>query len=92
MNKKIFLGMVASLVMLAGLTSCEEQRTVYDGPLYIMFADTLSVLGVENSEEVFDIHIAATQACDKDRTLAVEVVDKESSAIEGVHYTLESNT
>ncbi len=92
MNKKIFLGMVASLVMLAGLTSCEEQRTVYDGPLYIMFADTLSVLGVENSEEVFDIHIAATQASDKDRTLAVEVVDKESSAIEGVHYTLESNT
>lgn len=92
MNKKIFLGMVASLVMLAGLTSCEEQRTVYDGPLYIMFADTLSVLGVENSEETFDIHIAATQASDKDRTLAVEVVDKESSAIEGVHYTLESNT
>lgn len=92
MNKKIFLGMVALLVMLAGLTSCEEQRTVYDGPLYIMFADTLSVLGVENSEEVFDIHIAATQASDKDRTLAVEVVDKESSAIEGVHYTLESNT
>ena len=92
MNKKIFLGMVASLVMLAGLTSCEEQRTVYEGPLYIMFADTLSVLGVENSEEVFDIHIAATQASDKDRTLAVEVVDKESSAIEGVHYTLESNT
>ena len=92
MNKKIFLGMVASLVMLAVLTSCEEQRTVYDGPLYIMFADTLSVLGVENSEEVFDIHIAATQASDKDRTLAVEVVDKESSAIEGVHYTLESNT
>ena len=92
MNKKIFLGMVASLVMLAGLTSCEEQRTVYDGPLYIMFADTLSVLGVENSEEVFDIHIAATQASDKDRTLAVEVVDTESSAIEGVHYILESNT
>lgn len=92
MNKKIFFGMVASLVMLAGLTSCEEQRTVYDGPLYIMFADTLSVLGVENSEEVFDIYIAATQASDKDRTLAVEVVDKESSAIEGVHYTLESNT
>lgn len=92
MNKKIFLSMVASLVMLAGLTSCEEQRTVYDGPLYIMFADTLSVLGVENSEEIFDIHIAATQASDKDRTLAVEVIEQESSAIEGVHYTLESNT
>lgn len=92
MNKKILLGMMASLMMLAGLTSCEEQRTVYEGPLYIMFADTLTVLGVEDNETYFDIHIAATQASDKDRTLCVEVIDKESSAIEGVHYSLESNT
>ena len=29
---------------------------------------------------------------DKDQTLAVEVIETESSAIEGVHYTIESNT
>ena len=57
-----------------------------------MFADTLTVLGVENSEEVFDIAIAATTVSDKDRTVAVEIVDKHSNAIEGMHYTLESNT
>lgn len=90
MNKNILLGAILSLALFAGLTSCEEERTVYNGPQYIMFADTLSVLGVENSEEYFDIRIAATKAVEKDYTLAVEVID--SSAVEGVHYTIESNT
>ena len=92
MNKKLLLAFTVLLGMLTSLTGCHEEHTTYDGPLYIMFADTLSVLGVENSDEVFDIYISATKASDKDRTLAVEVIDKESSAIEGVHYMLESNT
>lgn len=90
MNKNILLGAILSLALFASLTSCEEEHTVYNGPQYIMFADTLSVLGVENSEEYFDIRIAATKAVEKDYTLAVEVID--SSAVEGVHYTIESNT
>ena len=92
MNKNILLSIAASLVLLATFTSCDEERTLYAGPEYIMFADTLTVLGVENSDEVFDIAIAATTISDKDRTIAVEIVDKHSNAIEGIHYTLESNT
>lgn len=92
MNKKIVLAIAASIVMLTTFTSCDEERTLYKGPEYIMFADTLTVLGVENSEEIFDIAIAATAVSDQDRTVAVEVVDKHSNAIEGIHYTLESNT
>ena len=92
MNKKIALAIAASTVMLTTFTSCDEERTLYKGPEYIMFADTLTVLGVENSEEIFDIAIAATAVSDQDRTVAVEVVDKHSNAIEGIHYTLESNT
>ena len=92
MNKKIALAIAASIVMLTTFTSCDEERTLYKGPEYIMFADTLTVLGVENSEEIFDIAIAATAVSDQDRTVAVEVVDKRSNAIEGIHYTLESNT
>ena len=92
MNKKIALAIAASIVMLTTFTSCDEERTLYSGPEYIMFADTLTVLGVENSEEIFDIAIAATAVSDQDRTVAVEVVDKHSNAIEGIHYTLESNT
>ncbi len=92
MKKNILLGTIASFVMLATFTNCEEQHTLYQGDEYIMFADTLTVLGVENSDEVFDITIAATTVSDKDRTVAVEVIDKHSNAIEGVHYTIESNT
>ena len=92
MNKNILLGIVASFAMLATFTSCDEEYIVYNGPEYIMFADTLSVLGVENNDSMFDIAIAATTVSDKDRTVAVEVVEKGSSAIEGLHYTIESNT
>lgn len=92
MNKKILLSTIVSLGLLAGFTSCEEERTIYSGTQYIMFADTLSVVGVENNGEYADIYISATRAMDKDQTLAVEVIEQESSAIEGVHYTIESNT
>ena len=92
MNRKILFSAIVSLVSLVGFTGCEEERTVYSGPQYIMFADTLSVLGVENNGEYADIYISATKTMDKDLTLAVEVIEQESSAIEGVHYTIESNT
>ena len=92
MKKNILLGIVASFAMLATFTGCHEEYTLYQGNEYIMFADTLTVLGVENSEEIFAIAIAATAVSDQDRTVAVEVVDKHSNAIEGIHYTLESNT
>ncbi len=92
MNKKILFSVVVSLVSFVGFTSCEEERIVYSGPQYIMFADTLSVIGVEDNGEYADVYISATRAMDKDQTLAVEVIETESSAIEGVHYTIESNT
>lgn len=92
MKKNILLSTIASFVMLATFTNCEEQHTLYQGDEYIMFADTLTVLGVENSDEMFDITIAATTVSDKDRTVAVEVIDKHSNAIEGIHYVIESNT
>lgn len=92
MNKKILFSTIISLGLLVAFTSCEEERIVYSGPQYIMFADTLSVLGVENNGEYADVYISATKAMEKDQTLAVEVIEQESSAIEGVHYTIESNT
>jgi hypothetical protein len=92
MGKKILFSAIVSLISLVCFTSCEEERTVYSGQQYIMFADTLSVIGVEDNGEYADIYISATKAMDKDQTLAVEVIEQESSAIEGVHYTIESNT
>ncbi len=92
MNKKILMSTIMLLVLLSGFTSCQEERVVYDGPQYIMFSDTLSVVGVEEKGEYADIYISSTMPMDKDRTLAVEVLEQESSAIEGVHYTIESNS
>lgn len=71
---------------------CEEARTTYNGPDYIMFSDSLYILPVQNNEDYFDIPVSATKSCDYDRTLAVEIIDKNSNAIEGIHYELESNT
>ena len=92
MSKKIIFSAIVSLISFVCFTSCEEERTVYSGQQYIMFADTLSLIGVEDNGEYADIYISATKAMDKDQTLAVEVIEQESSAIEGVHYTIESNT
>ena len=91
MNKNILLGTIVSFVLL-GFTSCQEERTVYSGKQYVMFADTLSVLGVENDTTYFDVYISGTKEMAQDQTFAVEVIEEESSAIEGVHYTIESNT
>ena len=78
--------------MLLALIGCDEERTTYTGPNYIMFSDTLYVLPVQDNVEYFEIPVSATRTSSKDRTLAVEVIDKKSNAIEGIHYTLESNT
>ena len=80
-------------LLMCAITSCgDAERPSYDGPNYILFSDTLTVLAVQNNEEVFDIPVAATEACSYDRIVAVEVIDKKSNAIEGKHYTIESNT
>ena len=92
--RKINYGLMSMLALLmCAITSCgDAERPSYDGPNYILFSDTLPVLAVQNNEEVFDIPVAATEACSYDRTVAVEVIDKKSNAIEGKHYTIESNT
>ena len=92
--RKINYGLMSMLTLLmCAITSCgDAERPSYEGPNYILFSDTLTVLAVQNNEEVFDIPVAATEACSYDRTVAVEVIDKKSNAIEGKHYTIESNT
>ena len=57
-----------------------------------MFADSVSTNMILADAEYFTVPVASTVACDYDRTFGVEVVDKGSNAIEGLHYYLESNT
>lgn len=87
---RIFLGITLVLAVAAG---CNEGEPMAPStPDYIQFSDTLYVLPVADDVEYHNVPIVATQACDYDRTVAVEIIDAASNAIEGKHYSLESNT
>lgn len=85
-------GFALSIAIATGITGCNDADMTYSGPEYVLFSDTLYVLPVVDDEELHNIPVVATTACDYDRTIAVEVVDAASNAIEGRHYSLESNT
>lgn len=87
--RHIFYGGIVLLGLLAG---CQAEKTTYDGPNYILFSADSHTLGILDSEEWFEIPISATRTANEERTIGVEVVASESSAIEGLHYILESNT
>ena len=87
--RHIFYGGIALLGLLAG---CQAEKTTYKGPDYILFSADSHTLGILDSEEWFEIPISATRTANEERTIGVEVVASESSAIEGLHYILESNT
>lgn len=59
---------------------------------YVMFSDTLSVHPVLQDKESFDIPVVSTVALGYDRTFAVEIVDKDSDAVENRDFRLRSNT
>lgn len=81
-----------TLLALALFASCNTKHITYSGPMYIAFSDTLSICPVLESGEPFDVYIGATQASDKDRTFAVEVLNMKSNAIYGHHYEIENHT
>ena len=90
--RKIFIGFLAVSAVIIGLTGCEQKRVSYNGPSYLMFSDTLYDYPVQETNEVFKVPVSTTKAVDYDRTFAVEIIDKESNAIEGKHYKLLNNT
>lgn len=90
--KRLLIGFTAALAAMAWLAGCKQENTVYSGPDYLMFSDSLYNYAVQESNEVFNVPVAATTAKDYDRNFAVEIIDKESNAVEGRHYRLEANT
>lgn len=90
--KKLLMGCLAGMVAVLSFVGCEQEKKVYSGPNYLMFSDTLYQYGVQENNEIFNVPVSATGTMDCDRTFAVEIIDKESNAIEGKHYRLLSNT
>ena len=74
------------------LSACRADYTVNVNPDIVMFSQENYTLGVMDSEEWLEIPISATKVVDYDRNIGVEVLWSESSAIEGLHYVVESNT
>lgn len=79
-------------LLLTALVGCEAERPTYDGKNYIMFSAERHDLGIIDSEEWFEIPITATRTADHDRNVGVEIIAARSSAIYGMHYTIESTT
>ena len=90
--KKLLIGCMAAIAALIALSGCDQDKVVYSGPNYLMFSDTLYTYAVQETNEIFNVPVSATVPADYDRTFGVEVIDKESNAVEGKHYKILSNT
>lgn len=73
-------------------TACNDSEVMYEGPVYAMFTDTLTVCPVQQDDQATTIHLGITRALDQDCTFGVEVIDQGSNAVDGYHYTLDANT
>lgn len=74
------------------LFACKGERQTYENRNFIMFAQEGHVLGILDEEEWFEIPISASRTAAEDRNIGVEVIAAESTAIEDMHFQIESNT
>lgn len=88
---KYIISLVALLAAIFTL-GCQSENNTYDGPNYILFSEQSYTFGVIDNEEWLEVPISATRTANHDRYIGVEVVASKSSAIEDLHYTLESTT
>lgn len=90
MKKQTIIALITALIGIA--TGCRTEYPTYEGPSYIMFSTESHTLGVLDAEEWFEIPIVATTAVDYDRNVGVEIIERNTSAIEGYHFVVESST
>lgn len=88
---KYIISLVALLAAIFTL-GCQSENNTYEGPNYILFSEQSYTFGVIDNEEWLEVPISATRTANHDRYIGVEVVASKSSAIEDLHYTLESTT
>lgn len=74
------------------LVGCQERYTTLQDANYVMFAEQEQYFLVEQDQDYFSVMVSATAKSKSDRTFGVEVIDKGSNAIEGLHYRLLSNS
>ncbi len=89
--KHIYTYLVVVLALWS-LVGCQERYTTLQNTNYIMFAEQEQYFLVEQDQDYFSVMVSATAKSKYDRTFGVEVIDKGSNAIEGLHYRLLSNS
>ena len=89
---KHYISILAFLIAATSFVGCNSEYTTYTGPEYVGFADTITYCPVLASDEEFEIEVASTTAYDYDRTFGIEVIDAGTNAVEGIHFTLASNS
>ena len=92
MKQILKLGIVLFALLGLVFVGCENERPIYEGRNFIMFSSESHTLGIINDEEWFEIPVSASRTSDHDRHIGVEVVAAESSAIEDMHFVVESHT
>lgn len=83
------LAFVAILLLLCG---CKSEEPASNDNNRVSFAKSNYTFGVVDNEEWFEIPVVATEAMHSNQNIGVEVVAAESSAIEDVHFVVESHT
>ena len=81
-----------ALLSLALLAACSSEEQTYDGPSYVMFTDSLNVCPVFQENNDYKVALSATKSVPYDRKFGIEILQTESNAIEGYHYSIKSNT
>lgn len=80
------------LASMLGIGCQRERAHTASTPCHISFAEQSYIFGVVDSKEWFEIPITATGSANADLYFGVEIVASQSSAIQDLHYTLESTT
>lgn len=92
MRKRQYIISLVALLAAIFTLGCQSENNTYEGPNYILFSEQSYTFGVIDNEEWLEVPISATRTANHDRYIGVEVVASKSSAIEDLHYTLESTT
>lgn len=92
MRKTKYINSLVALLAAILTLSCQSENNTYEGPNYILFSEQSYTFGVIDNEEWLEVPISATRTANHDRYIGVEIVASKSSAIEDLHYTLETTT
>lgn len=86
---KFLLALVMATMSVACTSRVEDIR--YEGEDFVLFSDSNYVMPLTEGDDVFEIPVGFAIPSTHSRTVAVMVDVRESNAIEGYHFTVESH-